>query len=134
MNTTLSRKNRTGHRRQHRHRSCHGAGAGGTGREGVHHRTSSGELDAAVAEIASTAVGIRADVSKLADLDRVYARIAKEEGRLDILFANAGGGDMLPLGAITEEQFDRIFGTNVRRCCLRYRRRCRCSPPDRRLF
>lgn len=72
------------------------------------------ELDAAVAEIASTAVGIRADVSKLADLDEVYARIAKEEGRLDILFANAGGGDMLPLGAITEEQFDRIFGTNVR--------------------
>ncbi|ELJ5855531.1 MULTISPECIES: SDR family NAD(P)-dependent oxidoreductase [Enterobacter] len=72
------------------------------------------ELDAAVAEIASTAVGIRADVSKLGDLDEVYARIAKEEGRLDILFANAGGGDMLPLGAITEEQFDRIFGTNVR--------------------
>ena len=72
------------------------------------------ELDAAVAEIASTAVGIRADVSKLADLDEVYARIAKDEGRLDILFANAGGGDMLPLGAITEEQFDRIFGTNVR--------------------
>jgi NAD(P)-dependent dehydrogenase (short-subunit alcohol dehydrogenase family) len=71
------------------------------------------ELDAAVAEIASDAVGIRADVSKLADLDAVYARIAKEEGRLDILFANAGGGDM-PLGAITEEQFDRIFGTNVR--------------------
>ncbi len=72
------------------------------------------ELDAAVAEIASDAVGIRADVSKLADLDEVYARIAKDEGRLDILFANAGGGDMLPLGAITEEQFDRIFGTNVR--------------------
>jgi NAD(P)-dependent dehydrogenase (short-subunit alcohol dehydrogenase family) len=45
---------------------------------------------------------------KLGDLDEVYARIAKEEGRLDILFANAGGGDMLPLGAITEEQFDRF--------------------------
>lgn len=72
------------------------------------------ELDAAVAQIDSRAVGIRADVSQLADLDRVYAQIAKEEGRLDILFANAGGGDMLPLGAITEEQFDRIFGTNVR--------------------
>ncbi len=72
------------------------------------------ELDAAVAEVGSSAVGIRADVSKLADLDEVYAQIAKDEGRLDILFANAGGGDMLPLGAITEEQFDRIFGTNVR--------------------
>ena len=76
------------------------------------------ELDAAVAEIASTATGIRADVSKLADLDEVYARIAKDEGRLDILFANAGGGDMLPLGAITEEQFDRIFGTNAQLCPL----------------
>jgi NAD(P)-dependent dehydrogenase (short-subunit alcohol dehydrogenase family) len=72
------------------------------------------ELDAATAEIGAAAVGIRADVSKLSDLDQVYAQIAKEAGRLDILFANAGGGDMLPLGAITEEQFDRIFGTNVR--------------------
>lgn len=67
-----------------------------------------------MAEIGSAAVGIRADVAKLSDLDRIYAQIAQEEGRLDILFANAGGGDMLPLGAITEEQFDRIFGTNVR--------------------
>ncbi|MXG38037.1 SDR family NAD(P)-dependent oxidoreductase, partial [Escherichia coli] len=62
----------------------------------------------------AAAVGIRADVSSLADLDRIYAQIAQEAGHLDILFANAGGGDMLPLGAITEEQFDRIFGTNVR--------------------
>jgi len=72
------------------------------------------ELDAAVALIGSSAKGIRADVSRLEDLDKVYAQIAEESGRLDILFANAGGGDMLPLGAITEEQFDRIFGTNVR--------------------
>ncbi|MBB1201213.1 SDR family oxidoreductase [Enterobacteriaceae bacterium 89] len=72
------------------------------------------ELDAAVALIGSSAKGIQADVSRLEDLDKVYAQIAEESGRLDILFANAGGGDMLPLGAITEEQFDRIFGTNVR--------------------
>ncbi|WP_312690977.1 SDR family oxidoreductase [Kosakonia sp.] len=72
------------------------------------------ELDAAVAEIGQGITGIRADASVLADLDAVYAHIAKSAGRLDILFANAGGGDMLPLGAITEEQFDRIFGTNVR--------------------
>jgi NAD(P)-dependent dehydrogenase (short-subunit alcohol dehydrogenase family) len=72
------------------------------------------ELDAAVTSIGAAAVGIRADVSSLADLDRIYAQIAQEAGHLDILFANAGGGDMLPLGAITEEQFDRIFGTNVR--------------------
>lgn len=72
------------------------------------------ELDAAVALIGTSAKGIRADVSRLDDLDKVYAQIAEESGRLDILFANAGGGDMLPLGAITEEHFDRIFGTNVR--------------------
>jgi len=72
------------------------------------------ELDAAVALIGPTARGIRADASVLSDLDSVFSTIADESGRLDILFANAGGGDMLPLGAITEEHFDRIFGTNVR--------------------
>ena len=72
------------------------------------------ELDAAVAEIGGSVSGIRADASQLHDLDEVYSRIAAQAGRLDILFANAGGGDMLPLAAITEEHFDRIFGTNVR--------------------
>lgn len=72
------------------------------------------ELDAAVAALGPAATAIRADASVLAALDTVYAQIAKSAGRLDILFANAGGGDMLPLGAITEEHFDRIFGTNVR--------------------
>jgi len=72
------------------------------------------ELDAAVDAIGPAATGIRADASVLADLDIMYARIAQEAGRLDILFANAGGGDMLPLGAITEEHFDQVFGTNVR--------------------
>lgn len=72
------------------------------------------ELDAAVEAIGPAATGIRADASSLTDLDKVYARIARDAGRLDILFANAGGGDMMPLGAITEEHFDRIFATNVR--------------------
>ena len=72
------------------------------------------ELDAAVEAIGHGVVGMRADSADLADLDRVYAEIAQRSGQLDVLFANAGGGDMLPLGAITEEHFDRIFGTNVR--------------------
>lgn len=72
------------------------------------------ELDAAVAEVGASVTGIRADASVPADLDSVYAQIAKSAGRLDILHANAGGGDMLPLGSITEEHFDRIFATNVR--------------------
>ncbi|ELX08889.1 short-chain dehydrogenase/reductase SDR [Janthinobacterium sp. HH01] len=72
------------------------------------------ELDAAVEAIGHGAVGVRADSANLADLDRVYAEIGRRSGQLDILFANAGGGDMQPLGAITEEHFDRIFGANVR--------------------
>ena len=73
-----------------------------------------GELETAVAAIGKSAVAIRADASKLDELDRVYAQIAREAGHLDIVFANAGGGDMVPLGSITEEHFDRIFGTNVK--------------------
>ena len=72
------------------------------------------ELDAAVALIGPAATGIRADASVLSELDNVFATIASESGRLDVLFANAGGGDMMPLGEITEAHFDRIFGTNVR--------------------
>lgn len=72
------------------------------------------ELNAAVEAIGHGVTAIRADASSLTDLDDVYARIAKTAGKLDIVFANAGGGDMMPLGAITEEHFDRIFGTNVR--------------------
>jgi NAD(P)-dependent dehydrogenase (short-subunit alcohol dehydrogenase family) len=72
------------------------------------------ELDAAVSEIGNGAKGIQADVSKLADLDRVYATVSADAGKIDVLFANAGVGDFAPLGAITEEHFDRIFSINVR--------------------
>ncbi len=72
------------------------------------------ELDAAVRFIGPAARGIRADAAVLSDLDTVFATIAEESGRLDVLFANAGGGDMLPLSAITEAHVDRIFATNVR--------------------
>ncbi len=72
------------------------------------------ELHEAVRSIGHEAYGFVADVSKLQDLDRLYAEIGGAAGRLDIVFANAGGGDMMPLGAITEEHFDRIFATNVK--------------------
>lgn len=72
------------------------------------------ELDAAVRFIGPAARGIRADAAVLSDLDAVFATIADESGRLDVLFANAGGGDMLPLSAITEAHIERIFATNVR--------------------
>lgn len=72
------------------------------------------ELDRAVAEIGPQATGVRADSGNLADLDRLYAQIRAERGQLDVLYANAGGGSMLPLGAITEEHVDDTFGRNVK--------------------
>ncbi|HEY0061561.1 MAG TPA: SDR family oxidoreductase [Telluria sp.] len=72
------------------------------------------ELDVALAQLGAGVTGIRGDVASMADLDRVFATIREHAGHLDIVFANAGGGDMLPLGAITEEQVERIFATNVK--------------------
>ncbi|PWC49752.1 SDR family NAD(P)-dependent oxidoreductase [Azospirillum sp. TSA6c] len=75
------------------------------------------ELEAAVAAIVAAggkATGVQADSSNLADLDRLYAQIQSEAGRLDVLYANAGGGGMLPLGAITEEQYEDTFNRNVK--------------------
>ncbi|MGD0299477.1 MAG: SDR family oxidoreductase [Bryobacteraceae bacterium] len=72
------------------------------------------ELDAAVASVGSNITAIQGDVAKLADLDRIFAQIGKEKGRLDIVFANAGLGDMAPLGSITEEHFDTTFNVNVK--------------------
>ncbi|GAA2660372.1 MULTISPECIES: SDR family NAD(P)-dependent oxidoreductase [Actinosynnema] len=71
------------------------------------------ELDAAAARIGATA--IRGDVSDLADLDAIAARIAEAAGRLDVLFANAGGADTLAtIAELRPESFDEVFGTNVR--------------------
>lgn len=71
-------------------------------------------LDAAVQAIGPKATGIRADASSLADLDQLFAQIQNDKGRLDVLFANAGGGLLAPLGDITEEHFDKTFDTNVK--------------------
>ena len=72
------------------------------------------ELDAAATELGGNATAVRGDVADLADLDRLFDTIKREKGRLDVLFANAGGGGMAPLGQITEEHFDKTFNTNVR--------------------
>ena len=72
------------------------------------------ELDAAVAAIGSNATGVRADSTKLTDLDRLYDTVQAKHGRIDVLYANAGGGDMLPLGAITEAHVDQTFDRNVK--------------------
>ena len=67
-----------------------------------------------MASIGSNIKAIQGDVTNLADLDRIYAQIGKEKGRLDIVFANAGLGEVVPLGSITEEHFDSVFNVNVK--------------------
>ena len=72
------------------------------------------ELAAAVKEIGRNVTGVQGDVSNLGDLDRLFAQIKQEKGRLDVVFANAGVAKYAPIGKITEELFDAIFNTNVR--------------------
>ena len=72
------------------------------------------ELDAAVEAIGKNVKGIQSDVSKLEDLDRLFATIEQEQGHIDVIFANAGVGEIAPLGSISEEHFDKTFNTNVK--------------------
>jgi NAD(P)-dependent dehydrogenase (short-subunit alcohol dehydrogenase family) len=72
------------------------------------------ELAEAVKEIGSNVTGVQGDVSKLGDLDRLFAQIKREKGRLDVVFANAGVATYAPFGKITEEHYDAIINTNVK--------------------
>jgi NAD(P)-dependent dehydrogenase (short-subunit alcohol dehydrogenase family) len=72
------------------------------------------ELAAAVKEIGRNVTGVQGDVSNLDDLDRLFAQIKQEKGRLDIVFANAGVATLAPFGTITEEHYDSIFNINVK--------------------
>ena len=72
------------------------------------------ELDGAVAEVGAGACGVRGDVANLTDLDRLYDIVRDEAGRIDVLMANAGGGEFLALPDIKEEHYERTFATNVK--------------------
>src|SRR5438034_9586467 len=72
------------------------------------------ELARAVKEIGRNVTGVQGDVANLADLDRLFAQIKREKGKLDIVFANAGTAQFAPLGKITEEHYDSIFDVNVK--------------------
>lgn len=71
-------------------------------------------LDAAALEIGANVTAVQADSSKVADLERLFARVMTEKGRLDVLFVNAGGGELIPFGTVTEAQFDDTFDRNVK--------------------
>ena len=72
------------------------------------------ELATAVKEIGRNVTGVQGDVSNLGDLDRLFAQIKREKGKLDVVFANAGIAQYAPFGAITEEHYDSIFNINVK--------------------
>ena len=72
------------------------------------------ELDEAVKAIGNNVFGVQGDVAQLADLDRLYETVSRVKGRIDIVFANAGVGEFVPFGAVTQEHFDKIFNVNVR--------------------
>jgi NAD(P)-dependent dehydrogenase (short-subunit alcohol dehydrogenase family) len=72
------------------------------------------ELAAAVKKIGRNVSGVPGDVSNPGDLDRLFAQIKREKGKLDIVFANAGAARFARLGTITEEFYDSIFNTNVK--------------------
>jgi len=72
------------------------------------------ELDEAAAAIGKNVLAVQGDVSRLADLDHLYAAVKETHGLIDVLFANAGIGSFAPLGAISEEHFEQLFGINVK--------------------
>jgi NAD(P)-dependent dehydrogenase (short-subunit alcohol dehydrogenase family) len=73
------------------------------------------ELDSAATQIGKNNVtAVQGDVSNLADLDRLYAKVKEQKGHINILFANAGIFGAAPLGEISEEHFDKMFGVNVK--------------------
>src|SRR6516162_7764120 len=72
------------------------------------------KLEEAVTQIGRNVTGVPGDVSHLTDLDRLFATVKRQQGRLDVLFANAGVLALAPLGSISEEHFDMLFAINVK--------------------
>ncbi len=72
------------------------------------------ELDAAVKSVGGNIDGFRSDVSNLSDMEKLRAFVEKKYGRVDVIFANAGGGTLVPFGKVTEEDFDRTVNVNLK--------------------
>ncbi|MEV7244390.1 SDR family oxidoreductase [Streptomyces sp. NPDC093248] len=77
-------------------------------------RRESGVNDAVAAVGPDSATGVRGDIAVMADLDRLFETVTDHGRRIDILFANAGGGEFCRLEDVTEKHFDDTFGANVK--------------------
>lgn len=71
-------------------------------------------LDEAVSSIGGRVIGVRGDMGRLEDIDRLYNAVQQTHNQIDVVFANAGGGEFAPLGAITEEHYQSTFDSNVK--------------------
>jgi NAD(P)-dependent dehydrogenase (short-subunit alcohol dehydrogenase family) len=71
-------------------------------------------LDAALKQIGGRVTGVRGDMANLAEIDRLYDAVQQKHAQIDVVFANAGGGELAPLGAITEEHYTKTFDSNVK--------------------
>lgn len=72
------------------------------------------QLDAAVKAIGRNVTAVQGDVANQADLDRLYATVKSQKGKIDVIYANAGTGEFQPIGSVTEPHFDKIFNVNVK--------------------
>jgi NAD(P)-dependent dehydrogenase (short-subunit alcohol dehydrogenase family) len=72
------------------------------------------QLDKAIKLIGGNVAGVRGDSANLNDLDRLFDTVRREKGRIDVLFASAGIGEVSKIGEITEKHFDTAFGLNTR--------------------
>lgn len=71
-------------------------------------------LDQALRELGPGTVAVRSDVSKLGDLDKLFAVVSEKLGRVDVLFANAGIAKFAPVSDVSEEAYDETFDINVK--------------------
>ncbi|ELY2497302.1 glucose 1-dehydrogenase [Cronobacter muytjensii] len=71
-------------------------------------------LDEALSQLGDNVTGVRGDMSQLADIDRLYEAVQQRHSHIDVVFANAGGGEFAPLGAISEAHYHETFDTNVK--------------------
>src|SRR3954447_6331040 len=72
------------------------------------------ELDAAVKEVGRNVTAVQGDVARLADLDRLYQVVKEKHGKVDVVFGNAGVGELVPIADVTEAHFDKLFDINVK--------------------